>query len=304
MAIALVFGLTGCDLDVDDFGGGGKEQEDFHLNFDVQPGARLTLENFNGSVEITGWDSPRIEVHGTKFAPTKDRLIQVQIEAGKTKDGVSVRTVPPSERTGNTGAKYQIRVPKRVLLDLIKTTNGSVRVSNVEGAVTVRTTNGSVRLSDIRGDASAATSNGSVECLEMEGNVTVRTTNGRVKLDQVRGWMEASTSNGSITGILAESTHERAMRFSTTNGSIDLTLPGKFRNDIRASTTNGSIELKVPGGANFQLSARTSSASIQSELPVTGDVSKQRIEGKVGTGAGPLVDLSTSNSSIRIRKML
>ena len=51
LALAFAFLLAGCDIeDFDTY------QSDFHYTYDLQPGARLEIENANGSVEIEGED--------------------------------------------------------------------------------------------------------------------------------------------------------------------------------------------------------------------------------------------------------
>jgi DUF4097 and DUF4098 domain-containing protein YvlB len=230
-------------------------------------------------------------------------LAEVKIEVSRTVSGVTIRTVPPLERTGNTGARYQVRLPRQAFLELVKSTNGSVRVSSIDRPVNIRTTNGAVRVAEVKGDVSAVSTNGALECVAIEGRLFVRTTNGRVKVEEVRGALEASTTNGTILASVAEIRDARSLRLSTTNGSINLKLPQALRADVRASTSNGSIDVKIPAGANFNVSARTSSSSVRSDFSIEGEVTKNRAEGKVGSG-GPLLDLSTSNGGINLERLM
>lgn len=73
---------------------------------------------------------------------------------------------------------------------------------------------------------------------------------------------------------------------------------------MRINTSNGHITLHLPLEANARVLARTSNASITSEFDVRaeGELNKTRMDGVIGTG-GPLLDLSTSNASIRLLKM-
>jgi hypothetical protein len=70
------------------------------------------------------------------------------------------------------------------------------------------------------------------------------------------------------------------------------------------STSNSSITLHMPYQVNAHVMARTTNSSISSdfEIKMQGDFSKNRLEGVLGNG-GPLIDLSTSNGSIRLLKM-
>lgn len=303
VTLAATLGLAGCDLDLEGIASGNREEERFHYSYDFKPGSRLLVDNYNGAVEITAWEQPKIEIDGARFASTRERLQQVKVDISRGADSVSIRTVPPLERSGNTGARYTIRLPKQAVLELIKSSNGSLRVTGTEGNATLRTTNGSVRVASITGTVSASSSNGAIEFVDLNGPATARTTNGRIRMEEIQGPMEASTTNGGIVASMTRSTDERKMRFSTSNGSIELRLPAPLRNDVRASTSNGSIEIKLPASASFQVAARTSGSSIRTDFPIEGEVTKKRIEGKVG-GGGPLLDLSTSNGSISLERGL
>ncbi|MFN0100797.1 MAG: DUF4097 family beta strand repeat-containing protein [Bryobacteraceae bacterium] len=300
---AATLGLAGCDIDIDDVSIGTREEEPFHYSYDFKPGSRLLLENYNGAVEISAWDQSKIEIDGARFANSKERLQQVKIDISRGSDSVNIRTVPPLDRGGNSGARYMIRVPKQVVLELIKSTNGSLRVNGIDGAANLRTTNGSVRASAVNGAVSASSTNGAIEFVGLNGSAIARTTNGRIKMEEINGPMEASTTNGSILAAMTRSVDDRKMRFSTTNGTIELRLPAGLKNDVRASTSNGSIEVKLPSAASFQVAARTSGSSIRSDFNVEGEVTKKRVEGKVG-GGGALLDLSTSNGSISLQRGL
>ena len=70
---------------------------------------------------------------------------------------------------------------------------------------------------------------------------------------------------------------------------------------VRAHTSNSGITVHLPGEVNARLAADTSNGSITSdfEMRLRGEISKRHIDGTLGNG-GPLIDLSTSNGSIRI----
>src|SRR5712691_6624322 len=119
---------TGCDLDdIGSFGNAHAYEKDFHYSYALKPGGRLALDNFNGSVEITGWDQDKVEIDGNRYASTPELLDSIRIDVAATGDSIQVRTVRPSERHGNMGASYTIRAPRKVNLDRIVSSNGSVK---------------------------------------------------------------------------------------------------------------------------------------------------------------------------------
>jgi DUF4097 and DUF4098 domain-containing protein YvlB len=142
-----------------------------------------------------------------------------------------------------------------------------------------------------------------VELNEFAGGAVLHTTNGSINAQGVRGFFDASTSNGHIDAHIAQPSGGRPVRATSSNGKISLTLD-QLNTDIQASTSNSGITVNLPGAINARLKAHTSNSSVHSdfEVAVKGTISKNNMDGTIGSG-GPVVDLSTSNGSIRIQKM-
>ena len=298
--------LTSCEVDgIDPFGGDSHAyRKDFHYSYPLKPGGRLSLDNFNGAVEISGWDQDKVEIEGTQYAATPELRDAIKIDVTASSDSVQIRTFRPSDRHRNMGVSYIIRAPKKVNLDRIVTSNGSLRVGDIEGVARLRTTNGSVRATSLRGDLEAQTSNGAVDIRELDGPATIRTTNGAVHADGIRGALQASTSNGSIHAHLLKPEPHRSVKLETTNGGIELTMDALTDNEIRASTSNGGITVKLPAGIGARLHARTSHSTIHSDFDVKREDpdSKHTMDGVIG-GGGATVELSTTNGNIRLLKL-
>ncbi len=294
--------LTACEFD--DLGPSDRYQSDFHFSYPLQAGGKLTLENFNGGIEITGWDRNMVDISGVKYASTEQMRDAIKIDISHSDNAISIRTVRPFERHGNMGARYVLKVPRKVELDRITDSNGGVRVTDVDGPARLRTSNGTIRVIKLAGNLDARTSNGTIEAENVSGGAILNTTNGRVRADSVQGPFEASTSNGGIHIHLANAAANTPMKLSTSNGPIELTLDTPAQNDIHASTTNGSITLHLPASARARVHAITTNSSISSDFDVQmqGAAGKHHLEGTIGAG-GPMLDLSTSNGAIRLVKM-
>ena len=271
---------TAChDMEMDFYG--QHVEAPFHYSFDAKPGERLDLETFNGSVEIRAWDQNKVDISGTKYGNTAALRDSIRIDANGTGSGVSVRAVRPSEHRGSMGAKFVVRVPHDIALDRIITSNGSIRVDEINGPVHVHSSNGSLNLSHIHGSVDAETSNSAIDVTELTGNAVLRTDNGHIHADHVNGLVEATSSNGAIT-----------LAFDTAP-----------KNDVHVETSNSSIEISMPANSPARIRANTSNGSISSDFDVAGKDpdSKTHLGGSVN-GGGPLLDLNTSNGSIKIVK--
>lgn len=295
--------LTGCD-EWGEWGQTDRFKEDFAFTHALKPGGRLSLETLNGSVEILGWDKDVVEITGVKYASTEQVLKAMKIDVVAPGDFVRIRTVSPSGHRGNHGARYFLRVPRRIEIERIASSNGRITVEGVEGSARLRTSNGSVKTNRLTGALEVETSNGGVELFAHNGPATVRTSNGGIRAEDIRGYFEATTSNGSITAHLSDPEPGRPVKLDSSNGSITLTMEAIRNNDIRVSTSNSSITLRLPPQLQAQLKAHTSNSSIHTDFDVTsrGTMSKNHIEGTIGAG-GPVIDVSTSNGTIRIQKL-
>lgn len=304
-----LFVLTGCE-DFGDWGPSDRYKEDFHYSYALKPGGTVSVENFNGSVEILGWEQNTIEINGTKYASQKAYLDDMKVDVSATPGAVRIRTVRPSLTRGNCGARYTLRVPRRVVLDEITSSNGSIRIEDVEGTARLRTSNGGVRIERLKGDLNVRTSNGAVEVRDLDGNARVHTSNGGIEADASHGSFEAETSNGKIEATLADPAASWPLRLHSSNGPIELTLMTAKLPDVRAESSNSSIILHLPASASARVRASTSHhSSITSDFDelMRGRDDEDRhqrrsdVEGTIGSG-GPLLDLSTSNGSIKILK--
>jgi DUF4097 and DUF4098 domain-containing protein YvlB len=300
VAPALLF-LAGCDLE--DFGSSDRYTADFHYG-PYKSVSRLSVENFNGSIEISGTDQDTVDISGVKYAGSQDLLNAMKIDVVQSGESLHIRTVRPSERRGNMGAKYIIKVPRKTELDRITSSNGGIHVSDTEGPARLRTSNGGIHANNLKGNLDAQTSNGGIEVQDLEGAGILKTSNGRVQAEGVRGGLEAETSNGGIKIHLAKAEPGRAVKLETSNGGIDLTVDNAAQNDVYASTSNAGISVHMPASIAARVRAHTSNGSISSDfdVQVQGQVSKHSLEGTIGSG-GPLLDLSTSNGSIHLEKL-
>jgi len=176
-------------------------------------------------------------------------------------------------------------------------------VEDIEGNVRLETSNGTILMRKLRGRVDAKTSNGTIEGDDLVGEAVLRTSNGAIRIDRVQGGIEATTSNGSIHAAVSKPKPGQPLRFESSNGSIDLAIAELANNEVRASTNNSSITLRAPASIKALLRASTSNSSITSELDVVtrGTLGKNHLEGEIN-GGGPLIQLSTSNGSIKLLK--
>jgi len=299
--VPFLLALSGCEFA--EWGNLQRFQEDFSHSYPFKSGSRLYVENFNGSVEIAGWDKETADISGTKYASTENARDALRIDIVTSGDSIRIRTVRPSGHRGNMGARYVIKVPSRTFLDRVDCSNGSVYINGCEGNARVHTSNGRVHVVRLKGSLDASTSNARLEIEEVQGPVTAHTSNGHVNATNVSNGLDVSTSNGGIDASLPSVQPGTPVKLATSNGSVKLTIDSLTDNEIEATTSNASITMHLPAALSANLKARTSNASISTDFDVTskGQIGKNVLEGTIGGGGQPLI-LRTSNGSIRLEK--
>jgi len=288
-----------------DFGENDRYKEDFHRSFEVQPGAMLTVENFNGAIEISGSGGNTVDVSGTKYANSKELLNEIKVDMNASSGSVRIRTERPDFWNGGGGVRYTIRVPKKTILDRIQSSNGRIDVENVEGNTRLHTSNGAIRVSDVKGELNADTSNGRIEIRGLDGNASLRTSNGTIDAEASHGRFEARTTNGKIDARLNDPAPDGNVRLETSNGHVELRLDGKQVPDVHVRSSNSGIVLYLPASVNARVQAHTTGGSIKSDFAgVSSDRDSKHshdAEGTIGSG-GRILDLETRNGSIELLK--
>lgn len=191
---------------------GNNVTEDFHKTVPLNAMGRLSLENVNGNVEITGWDKNEVQIDAVKSARDQQRLDEAKIEVEGSGDAVHIRTRYPEGQSNNNPASvhYTLHVPAHAQLERINLVNGSLELSQVLGDVDAELVNGKLKAHDLAG---------------------------RAKL---------STVNGSSDIAYSTLANVSEVRISAVNGNINLVLPASPNANISASTTNGGIKSDFP----------------------------------------------------------
>lgn len=182
------------------------------LNVDASP---------NGGVRVSGWDRKeilvraRVEAWGETQAEAKSRLAEVNIA---TSGGNVKANGPKSGMGGRWGEQkwsvsYEVFAPRRTDLQL-------------------RTVNGGIRASDL------------------QGRLTAETVNGGISLSAVNGAIKGKAVNGGISVDLGGARWEgEGLEVETVNGGVSLTMPDSYQASLQAETVNGGLHSDFPGAA-------------------------------------------------------
>lgn len=251
-AALMALALTGCTVNVNTEGATASETH----TFKVGATPKVTLDTFDGSIEVHSWDRAEVEVIVEKQAQDETLLQQIVVEQSQDGDAVTLRVRGPaaSGRDGiqigviySPGAKLRVALPKSVALD-IRSGDGSITVEDVSGTVTMRSGDGSIVGLRVSGDVRASTDDGSIRLREAAGKVDVETQDGSVVVNGTFTALRAKTGDGSVR-IAAEkgSAIESDWLIDTEDGSVEVRLPEGVSAVVDAATSDGSIRSSYPG---------------------------------------------------------
>jgi Putative adhesin len=139
--------------------------------------------------------------------------------------------------------KYTVEVPADIEVRA-DTDNGVLRVSGVDGPVSLSADNGTVEVADIAGNLTIESDNGSIEASRLTSDsVIAETDNGSLTIELLEPptSVEARSDNGSIDVVLPATDEAYALDISTDNGDISRdvrTDPASSRH-ILIETDNG-----------------------------------------------------------------
>jgi hypothetical protein len=253
--LALVF--TGCDVSVGDHGfsmgiARGKAQDEWKRTYPVKAGGQLEIVNINGVINASPGAGSVIEVRAERIAKAssdeaaQDMLKKIEIVETASADRVRLETKVPRMNWGRSGheVRYYVKVPQGLAVNF-ETTNGAVRLDNLDGRIVASTTNGGVRGSGLKGAVKASTTNGGVDIgmASVTDDIELETTNGGIRLElprNAKATLDVRCTNGGIRltdfELDGETTRRRAA--GTINGGGP---------KVSVETTNGGIRISAGG---------------------------------------------------------
>jgi len=227
--------------------------QEFHQTYTLNADGRVSLENINGAVTITGWDRNEVQVDAIKKARRQDRLDEAKIVVESNANSISVHTeYPHHDHTFNWGDEnnpasvdYTLHVPRHARLDEVELINGSLEIHEVAGDVHASSVNGRLLAKDLAGRADLSTVNGQTEAEFRQlpkSHIHASSVNGSVRVtipSDANADIHASTVSGGIETDFGFNVHKASFVGHSLDGRL-----GSGGTQIELSDVNGGIELR------------------------------------------------------------
>jgi hypothetical protein len=222
------------------------------FSFEVEVGNRslLRLQGINDHITITGISgATSVMITGIRrvgsdsIQDAEEHLGELQVNVQRLANEVVVETTQP-QNTGDRNyiVDYTITLPKNLEVR-VTNINGIVTLDAIENDVSVNNVNGEATLIGIVGSARVVLVNGTIESavtLPLDGTIDMRTTNGAIALDipqSTSAECSANVGNGNIS--VANLVLQNEVRTPT---SLSGTL-GNGQGTMFLMTVNGNIRV-------------------------------------------------------------
>jgi DUF4097 and DUF4098 domain-containing protein YvlB len=232
-------------------------------------------------------------------------LDNIKVESSEKNGVVSVKVTGPSQtefRGVTIGmhisptARLRVTVPRNTNINATSG-DGSIRAEAVEGTLRLTTTDGSVVGARLGGDIQIRSGDGSIRLDNVTGKLDLETTDGSIGIDAKPTVVKAHTGDGSIRATIEpDSVMADNWEFTTSDGTVVLTLPGAFNGELDAETSDGVVRSSHPLIEDVNGDRRAEGENR--------DDSRERrrtLRSKIGDG-GKVLRIRTGDGSIRIER--
>ena len=258
----------------------------------LEPGGRLALESTRGSVRLTGWDQPRVDVHARIEPPSNvdDDYARRAVEGTEIRIDADARSVriradydgvprrwPFDRRLPHV--HYTIQAPRQLDLDLEIDRNDDAIVRDFEGTLTIDVDRSEFEGTDLGGTITMSVDRSALTVRDVTGQVSIGIDRGRdVVLDGVRGAFRLKTDRTTVT---------------MPNAVIE--------GDSTVDMDRGGIEIDLDAAQTLTLDAELSRrADFSTDLPVTIEDGGRHVRGTMN-GGGPRLRVEGDRAEIRLR---
>jgi DUF4097 and DUF4098 domain-containing protein YvlB len=268
--LCLLIVSASCCINVGGWALNARYERTVKLSAPLKSGSTLAAQTHNGGITITGAEvtdcnvTAKITANALTDEDAREVAEQTKITLVPFGDKLTIKIEKPAIMTHRSVCvEINATVPNKTSLELY-THNGAVKITDITGDIDAITHNGGVNVTQTEGSTKLETHNGSITCKDISGDAKLKTHNGGIKVY----YSETAKPICNVSAV-------------THNGGVELVSPPNFSASIEVSTHNGSIKTDLP-------------------IMLTGEISKTKLTGKIGTGEGRL-HLETHNGSIRIK---
>jgi hypothetical protein len=220
----------------------------------ADPTGTVEIVNVAGSIDVSGWDQPLVDVSGT----IGDKVERVDVTGSA--NHTTVRVVLPTGNSwgGDSSAHLKIKVPHRSSLDVslvsadltLSAVDGNQKLQTVSGNIS-GSAGGSLQVSTVSGDVRMSTHDDhALQVKSISGDLTVSGADGDVQVKTVSG--DAELTLGSLS----------AAHIETVSGDVQISSTLAATGQFEASSISGDLRVKFTAPPDADIDVQSFSGSI------------------------------------------
>jgi hypothetical protein len=219
----------------------------------------ITIDNFSGSITVTGWDRNEVRVSGTLSEEAKrleftgeGRRTRIKVvfpdwERHRSFDSEEIDSylevqVPRDSEVRASGINVKMSADRVTGSLELQTVNGNIDVSGSPAMVEAKTVNGGIMMTGTCPRAELETVNGDVTVSGVRGEVNVSSVSGDLHIEGDGVDRVHATSVSGDIRLEARPDRSAQIELQTHSGDVICTLPRSFSADYQVSTFSGDIE--------------------------------------------------------------
>lgn len=274
-----------------------------NLSRAAAPNTHITIANVAGTVRVTAWDRPLVEVRGELGSGAKplaitgtDASLAVKVEplaGGSWFNWGSNRHMEPTT--------LDLRVPRGASLDvqvvsaplsIDGTSGGTIKVNTVSGRARINARTPQLTVNSVSGTIELAGLATRANLQSVSGDILAPVIGDQAKLQTVSGHIQAAGGPW------------RQLALSTVSGDAQLAGSLAAGGSLAVDSMSGNVQLQVPAATSATLHASTFSGDLRSDFGDAtqgGHGSGHTLDVRIGAGNGS-IKLETFSGDLRIRK--
>ena len=240
--------LAGCNQEVERI-----VEQTFEQTYSVEPNARLSVKNLDGSIRVYGADTHEVKVQAIKKAYGRERLEKIVVNVAAHPNSVSIDTLyPPKPKLGladrSGTVDYTIVVPQTCAIPRLELSSGEILIEGMRGGeVNASLLNGRLFDHNCFGKHQLFVANGNMDVAyewweEFAFSVDAKIVNGNIRAfipSEAAFHLVASTVDGNISSDFTEKEERQNGRVQ----KIDTVVGGPSQVAITIHATNGNIKV-------------------------------------------------------------
>jgi DUF4097 and DUF4098 domain-containing protein YvlB len=232
-------------------------------------------------------------------------LDEIKVESQQQGDKIVIKVTGPArgDRHGVTigmhispTARLRVAVPRNINITAISS-DGAIRAEAIEGRIVLNTTDGSVTGLRLGGDVQIRSGDGAIRIDDATGKFDLETTDGTIRIEGKPSVLRARTGDGSIrANIQPDTVMADNWELTTSDGSINVALPGLFNVELDAETSDGTVNANHPLIEDDSREQRRDGEDRDERRE-----RRRSLRAKLGDG-GKMFRIRTGDGSIRIER--